>query len=314
MPVGAVVTRGDEIDRRSAQCDARLDRSDRPCRDGGDPRRRREARHLAARRLHLVGDARALRDVRGGDCARADEGAALRRRGSEGRRRRPRRRASSPSRPATIAPTCSAGSARRKRPSCCAASSPSGASSAGVGNAAGSRSRRFAAFWVSSVSGIVKRRALAEALATRSAPWRRHGRRDRSRPLPRACPTAPGCPAACRTVSVWAKHVDEGLVAGLHRPRDLQQRRVELRLHAGAARIEREARRNSDDDAAADLEHVEPDAGGLGAQLAVELGHISRRCVRRSAAGFSRPASSLRGHGGRRSRRRRGRAHRARAG
>ena len=46
-----------------------------------------------------------------------------------------------------------------------------------------SASRRF---------GIVERRGLAEALARRAAPWRRRGRRDRSRPRQRACPTAPG--------------------------------------------------------------------------------------------------------------------------
>ena len=41
VPVGAVVTLGDAIDRRSAQRDARIERPDRPCRDHGDPGRRR---------------------------------------------------------------------------------------------------------------------------------------------------------------------------------------------------------------------------------------------------------------------------------
>ena len=129
-----------------------------------------EARHLAARRMHLVGDAGAVRDVRGGD---------RRSRGSRRCASPPRTpraaawstaRASSPSRPAITGPTCSAGSARRKRPSCCAASSPSGASR---GTArAGSRPGGWRP------SGLGRRRDCRaarsrQARATRSAPWRR---------------------------------------------------------------------------------------------------------------------------------------------
>ena len=79
------------------------------------------------------------------------------------------------------------------------------------------------------------------------------------------------------------EHVDIGLVAGLHRPRDLEQGRVELRLHARASGIEGQRRRDADDDPVADLQHVEPDAGGLPAQLAVEIAP----CRRPPCAGLS---------------------------
>ena len=83
VPVGAVVTLGEKIvaETRNAM------------RGSSDPtahaemehsRRRRPARHVAARRLHLVGHARAVRDVRRRDRARAVQGAALRRGGPKG--------------------------------------------------------------------------------------------------------------------------------------------------------------------------------------------------------------------------------------
>ena len=52
----------------------------------------------------------------------------FRRRGPQGRRGGPRRRGSSPSRPATTGPKCSAGSARPRPPSSCRPSSPPAAS------------------------------------------------------------------------------------------------------------------------------------------------------------------------------------------
>ena len=177
-------------DRRGApQRDARLGRPDRPCRNGGHPRGGGRARHLAARRLHLVGDARALRDVRRGDFAGADQGAPLRRRRPEGRRGGPRRREFSRSRPAIIARTCSEGSARTKPPSFCAPSSPSAASpcraSAGF-RPGGSRLSGFR--WFPDCRAAPSR----QGPSMRSARGRPRGWRDKKRPPQRACPTAPG--------------------------------------------------------------------------------------------------------------------------
>ena len=57
--------------------------------------------------------------------------------------------------------------------------------------------------------------------------------------------------------------VDEGLVPSFHSPGDLEQGCVGLRFHRSASGIERESRRNSDDDAGAEVEDVEPDSRGL---------------------------------------------------
>ena len=94
------------------------ERSDRPCRDGRDPRGGRGARHLPSRRLRPVGDAGALRDVRRRDRPGADRPPLFRRARPEGRRGAPRRRACSPSRPATTRPKSIPGWARRKRGPC----------------------------------------------------------------------------------------------------------------------------------------------------------------------------------------------------
>ena len=55
VPVGAVVTRGDEIIAEARNTMRGSTDPDRPCRDGRDPRRRREARHIAAGRMHACG-------------------------------------------------------------------------------------------------------------------------------------------------------------------------------------------------------------------------------------------------------------------
>jgi hypothetical protein len=72
------------------------------------------------------------------------------------------------------------------------------------------------------------------------------------------------------------ENVDKGPVAPFHRPRNLPQRRPELRFHRGASRIEGEGRGDADDDSPTDAQDVEAHAGGLAAELALELTHIGR--------------------------------------
>ena len=127
VPVGAVVTRGDEIlaEARNAMRGS----STRP----PMPKSSRSAQAAtklgtaAARRMHLVGDARAVRDVRRGD--RRWPGS--RRCASPPKTRRAAAwstaRGSSRNRPAIIVPTCSAGSAKPKPPRSCGNSSRHGA-------------------------------------------------------------------------------------------------------------------------------------------------------------------------------------------
>jgi hypothetical protein len=81
---------------------------------------------------------------------------------------------------------------------------------------------------------------------------------------------------AARRVGVGI-HIDIGLVEGLQRPRDLVERGVELRPDGRAIAVEGERRRDADQDSVADANHVDPDAGGLRAQLAVGPCHIIER-------------------------------------
>jgi hypothetical protein len=71
------------------------------------------------------------------------------------------------------------------------------------------------------------------------------------------------------------KHVDEGLVATFHRPRDFVDGRVELRLHRCTSRIEGQRRGNANNDSVADLKHVEADPSRLLAQLGIKSRHVS---------------------------------------
>ena len=84
VPVGAVITLGEEIiaERRNA-----MRGSTDPTAHAEMEAIRAAAARLGTSRLDectLVGDARTVRDVRGGGVGRADQGAALRRRGPEG--------------------------------------------------------------------------------------------------------------------------------------------------------------------------------------------------------------------------------------
>ena len=71
VPVGCVVVRDGEVIARARQPHADRPRSDRACRNAGDPRKPRAALgSRAARRLRPLRHARALRDVRRGDLLR----------------------------------------------------------------------------------------------------------------------------------------------------------------------------------------------------------------------------------------------------
>ena len=79
VPVGCVIVRDGAVVATRRQPHAGRPRSDRACRNRGDPRRGPAARLRAAHRLRSLCHAGALRDVRGGDLVRAHPAALLRR-------------------------------------------------------------------------------------------------------------------------------------------------------------------------------------------------------------------------------------------
>ncbi len=118
VPVGCVIVRDGEVIAQARQPHARRPRSDRALRDAGDPAGGRRARLGAAHRLRSLRDARAVRDVRGGDFVRAHPAALLRRRRRQRRRGRERRALLHARRPATTGPRSMAASPRPRRRRC----------------------------------------------------------------------------------------------------------------------------------------------------------------------------------------------------
>ena len=168
-------------------------------------------------------------------------------------------------------------SARTKPPSCSAVFSPSGVSpgTARGGSRSGgwrpSASRRLpdCRAGALSPSPLEAIRALGNAMSGKIG-------RDRRRPFVRQ--RLVGLRRSSRVG--MGKDVDEGPVAGLHRARDLQQRRIGGRLHGRAAGIEGESGRNADDDAPPTCRTSRPMPAVCRRSSESRFGHVG--------AGFSR--------------------------
>ena len=104
----------------------RVERSDRACRNAGDPRRCRSTLGRAPRQRRPLCDARTLHHVRGRDFLRAHPQALLRRRRRKGGRSGQRRALLSIPHVSPCARRSIPALPRRNRPTCCAASFGSG--------------------------------------------------------------------------------------------------------------------------------------------------------------------------------------------
>ena len=146
----------------------------------------------------------------------------------------------------------------------------------------------MAAFCESSVSGLYKGARLAEAFRGKASlgdAVASEISRDRRCPLVRK-----GLVDRLRAGRIgMGEHVYKRLAFRFHGSRDLKERCIELGPDAGASGGKCQLCGNSDHDCAADLQNVQPHAGGLRAQLAVKVGHVAWRSARTQRSYFRGP-------------------------